>query len=118
MVELHEVELDNESYFRISHSEAMRPFFMSIVSDSDHWMFVSSNGGLTAGRKNSEYAIFPYYTDDKLTESVDVTGPKTLLRVTRDGQPVVWEPFSPRGEDRFRFTRNLYKNRYGNKVVF
>ena len=36
----------------------MRPFFMSIVSNSDHWMFISSTGGLSAGRKNSNYALF------------------------------------------------------------
>jgi hypothetical protein len=61
------VTFDNESYYKISNSHAMRPFFMTIVSDSDHWMFISSNGGLTAGRKNAEFAIFPYYTDDKIT---------------------------------------------------
>ena len=47
---------------------------MSIVSDSNHWLFISSNGGLTAGRKNAEFALFPYYTDDKITEFADITG--------------------------------------------
>ncbi|MFT7284908.1 hypothetical protein, partial [Nonlabens sp.] len=47
------VDFENEKYYKISNHDAMRPFFMSIVSDSNHWMFVSSNGGLTAGRKNS-----------------------------------------------------------------
>ena len=42
------INFDNENYYRISNYDAMRPFFMSIVSDSDHWMFISSNGGLTA----------------------------------------------------------------------
>ena len=67
------INFDNEVYYKITNSDEMRPFFMSIVSDSDHWMFISSNGGLTAGRKNSEYSLFPYYTDDKITESADVT---------------------------------------------
>ncbi|MGB5499417.1 MAG: hypothetical protein WBM77_10855, partial [Maribacter sp.] len=44
------VNFDNEDYYKISNSDAMRPFFMSIVSDANHWMFISSNGGLTAGR--------------------------------------------------------------------
>jgi len=57
--------INGETYFKIVNSNKMRPFFMSIVSDSNHWMFISSNGGLTAGRKNAEYALFPYYTDDK-----------------------------------------------------
>ena len=54
------VTIDNQAYFKISNSDKMRPFFMSIVSDSNHWMFISSNGGVTAGRKNAEYALFPY----------------------------------------------------------
>ena len=62
------VKVEGETYYKISNYDTMRPFFMSIVSDSNHWMFISSNGGLTAGRQNSESALFPYYTDDKLTE--------------------------------------------------
>ena len=63
-----EINVEGESFYKISNSDFMRPFFMSIVSDSDHWMFISSNGSLSAGRKNCNYAIFPYYTDDKITE--------------------------------------------------
>ena len=66
------IEIKGEKYYRIENSDRMRPFFMSIVSDSNHWMFISSNGGLTAGRKNAEFALFPYYTDDKITEFVFV----------------------------------------------
>ena len=51
------IHFDHEVYYKISNSDRMRPFFMSIVSDSNHWMFISSNGGLTAGRKNAEYAL-------------------------------------------------------------
>jgi len=61
------VLLNGEKYYKIANNDTMRPFFMSIVSDSNHWMFISSNGGLTAGRKNAEFALFPYYTDDKIT---------------------------------------------------
>jgi len=68
-VEGSSVTLGDEAYYKISNCDAMRPFFMSIVSHSDHWMFISSNGALTAGRKNAESALFPYYTDDKITES-------------------------------------------------
>jgi hypothetical protein len=64
-----EVKINSESFYKISNYDSMRPFFMSIVSNSNHWMFISSTGGLTAGRKNSEFALFPYYTDDKITES-------------------------------------------------
>ena len=51
------VMVEDESYYKISNVDEMRPFFMSIVSNSNHWMFLSSNGGLSAGRKNSENAL-------------------------------------------------------------
>ena len=112
------VEINGEDYYKISNSDAMRPFFMSIVSNSNHWMFLSSNGGLTAGRKNSNYSLFPYYTDDKITESSENTGSKTILRVTKNEKTNLWEPFSKRYEGVYEITRNLYKNNYGNKVIF
>lgn len=116
--EIQQVQIGNENYFKISDSDALRPFFMSIVSDSDHWMFISSNGGLSAGRKNAEYALFPYYTDDKITESAEVTGSKTVFRISTNGQSALWEPFSDRYDGMYRISRNLYKNVYGNKVLF
>jgi hypothetical protein len=112
------VQLDNETYFRISNVDSMRPFFMSIVSESNHWMFIGSNGGVTAGRKNAEYALFPYYTDDKIIESVENTGSKSIFLVERNNEKHVWEPFSIRNSARFNITRNLYKNVYGNKILF
>tara|TARA_B110000046_G_scaffold21858_1_gene20541 strand:- start:839 stop:4297 length:3459 start_codon:yes stop_codon:yes gene_type:complete len=112
------INLDNEVYYKITNSNEMRPFFMSIVSDSNHWMFISSNGGLTAGRKNSEYSLFPYYTDDKITESADVTGSKSIFQISRNGNVYLWEPFSQRQIGLYKIRRNLYKNSYGNKVVF
>jgi hypothetical protein len=117
-IALEEVNIDNEAYFKITNNNEMRPFFMSIVSDSNHWMFISSNGGLTAGRKNSENAIFPYYTDDKITESAEITGSKSIFLVNRNDKTEVWEPFSIRFEGVHQTTRNLYKNTYGNKIIF
>ena len=117
-VEMEQVLIDNESFYKISNVGNMRPFLMSIVSDSDHWMFISSNGGLSAGRKEAEYALFPYYTDDKLTESYENTGSKSIFRVTIDGESNIWEPFSERYSGFRDYDRNLYKNSYGNKVLF
>ena len=112
-------QIENEGYYKIANNDSLRPFFMSIVSDSNHWMFISSNGGLSAGRKNNDYALFPYYTDDKITESYDTTGSKSIFQVeTQTGQKVIWEPFSNRYTGVFSITRNLYKNEYGNKVIF
>ena len=75
------VNIDNEVYYKISNNNLMRPFFISLVSDSNHWMFLSSNGGISAGRKNSDHSLFPYYTDDKITESSEITGSKTLIQI-------------------------------------
>lgn len=113
-----QIKIGNEEYFKIENSHLLRPFFMSIVSDSNHWMFISSDGGLTAGRKNSEFALFPYYTDDKIAESIEITGSKTIIRATKKNGEWTWEPFSDKGKTAFHITRNLYKNTYGNKIIF
>jgi len=112
------VTLYDQQFFKISNVDHMRPFFMSMVSDANHWLFISSNGGLTAGRKNAEYALFPYYTDDKITESIDTTGSKTIFQIQHEGKIVLWEPFSERFNESFTLTRNLYKSFYGNSIVF
>ncbi len=116
--QLSEVELDGEIYYKIAHVNKMRPFFISVVSDSNHWLFAASNGGISAGRKNADYSLFPYYTDDKIVETAETTGSKTIVRLTQNGQVHVWEPFSIRSEAVYNCTRHLYKNRYGNKIIF
>lgn len=116
--ELLQVTIGNEVYYKIPDSERMRPFFMSIVSDSNHWMFVSSNGGISAGRKNPEFSLFPYYTDDKIIDTAEITGTKTIFRMGQDSGRKVWEPFSIRGNGRYDITRNIYLNKLCNKVIF
>jgi hypothetical protein len=117
-IEIQHVKIDNETYYKLTNNDAMRPFFMSIVSDSNHWMFISSNGGLTAGRKNSDFSLFPYYTDDKITESADITGSKSIFLIHNDEKSLLWEPFSERFDGMYEVTRNLYKNVLGNKILF
>lgn len=112
------LEIEGESYFKIENVDGIRPFFMSIVSASNHWMFISSNGGLTAGRKNAEYSLFPYYTDDKITESAEITGSKSIFKVTQNDNTHFWEPFSVLSKGKFQLKRNLYKNKWGNKILF
>ncbi len=107
-----------EQFYRITHYENLPPFFMSIVSSSDHWLFLASTGGLTAGRANADSALFPYYTDDKVAESSEQTGPKTIALVSRGPCRQLWEPFSARYAGLYRIERRLYKNLYGNKVLF
>ena len=112
------VQLMGERYYRIAHYDQMPPFFMSSVSSADHWLFISSSGGLTAGRKNSDSALFPYETEDKVTHHSELTGSKTVVWVARNGRTQLWEPFSDRYAGIYRCERNLYKNIYGNKLVF
>ena len=117
-VKLDTVQVAGDQFYRISNVDELRPFFMSIVSDSNHWMFISSNGGVTAGRKNAEHALFPYYTDDKITEFAEFTGSKSVFQVQYENGIVVWEPFSERFEGKFELVRNLYKSTFGNKILF
>jgi len=112
------IMLDGERYYAINNVNKMAPFFISVISNSDHWLFVSSTGGLTAGRVSPETALFPYITVDRIHESDLHTGCKTLLRVDNDGETANWEPFNREHDDRYNITRNLYKNLLGNKLCF
>src|SRR5204863_4072588 len=51
-------------------------------------------------------------------DMADVTGSKTLLRVRSRGKTFLWEPFSDRSNGIYRVRRNLYKNFWGNKLIF
>src|SRR6516225_537392 len=85
------VQIDGENFYQIANYDRLRPFFMTVVSDADHWMFVSSNGALSAGRRNPDLALFPYYTDDKIRDMVEVTGSKTIFIVHKQGRKHLWE---------------------------
>ncbi len=112
------VERGGEEFYVVEEVQNMEPFFMSIVSHSDHWMFLSSNGALTAGRKKPDHALFPYCTVDKIHDSADITGPRTIIRSRNGASCSLWEPFSDRLEGLYDISRNLYKNVAGNKVIF
>ena len=116
--EIGPIQSEGDVWFKISNHDSMRPFFMNIVSDSNHWMFISSNGGISAGRKNPEYALFPYYTDDKLQELADTTGSKSIFQIHKNNEIYIWEPFSDRYSDKYQISRNLYKNKFCNKLMF
>jgi hypothetical protein len=107
-----------DSFYKIQNFDSIEQFFMSIVSSSDHWLFVASNGGLSAGRVSSEQALFPYYTEDKLADNNDNTGSKTIIRLTKGNQVWLWEPFTTRQYGQYDVERNLYKNVLGTALVF
>ena len=112
------LEKDGERWYVIRNADRMAPFFISIVSNSDHWLFISSNGGLTAGRVSPENALFPYVTVDKIHESTGHTGSKTILRVFDGPDASLWEPFNREHDGHFTVSRHLYKNVLGNKICF
>ena len=112
------IKIKGDWFFKISNVDNMPPFFMSIVSDANHWMFIGSNGGLSAGRKDCNQALFPYYTVDKILETSETTGSKTILRVDQDGKSFLWEPFSVLTDSGYNIETNLYKSEYGNVVIF
>ncbi len=110
--------IEDEEFYKISNYNEMQPFFITLASDSDHWMYISSTGGVTAGRKNPDSALFPYYTDDKIHESSEITGSKTIMHVLHEGKKKLWEPFSERYQGTYSIERNIYKNTLGNKLLF
>ena len=112
------VTIDSEAFYKISNYDHMDPFFISVVSDSDHWLYISSQGGLSAGRINSENALFPYYTDDKVTDGSSFTGSRTIALVTVAEKTSLWEPFSENLAGIYNITRNIYKNVCGDKLIF
>jgi hypothetical protein len=111
------VERDGESFYKISNYQAMRPFLISVVSGSNHWMFISSTGGLTCGRHSPESALFPYYTDDKLHDAHCTTGPQTAFLIDKGARVLLWKPLS-QDVSVYSVERNLYKNLPGNKLIF
>jgi hypothetical protein len=112
------IKINNDTFFKIENFNEMSPFFMTIVSDVDFWLFVSSTGGLTAGRKTPETALFPYYTDDKIHDSNETTGSHTVLIVNDGNKNYLWQPFSKHNSNVYKIKRNLYKNTIGNKIMF
>jgi hypothetical protein len=110
---------DGEECHRIAGYHRLAPFLMTLASDTDLWLFITSGGGLTAGRVDPDGALFPYRTVDKLHDAHHHTGPVTLIRVERpDAAPVLWEPFGRDGDDDPAVERFLVKNTVGSRLTF
>jgi len=102
------------TYYKIENVQTLPAFFINVASASDMWIFLSSNGALTAGRQNSGASIFPYETDDRLHLATS-TGSKTLVRL-EDGR--IWEPFNTGYDNPYKIRRNLYKRVTGDAIMF
>ena len=110
---------DNKrNLYQIKDFDQMEPFLMALTSSEDYWMYISSTGCLTAGRKNAEINLFPYETVNNLHNNAHITGPITVIQVeTEDNKTTIWEPFSQKAIDG-NIKRNLYKNCIGNTIIF
>ncbi len=118
------VDEDGVWWYRIDHYDRLDPFLMTVVAPDDQWVYVSSSGALTAGRRSAEHSLFPYETDDRLHRSGGITGPLTIIRVDPaagrlgDGPgEVVWEPFAPWAR-LGRRRRSLAKSTTGDRLRF
>ena len=109
-------KFDGQTWYKIANVDSIPPFFMTITSSSDAWNFIWSNGALTAGRKDANRAIFPYYTADKILDLKNTTGSFSAVKVKGKEGTFVWEPFADQAE--FKVERNLYKNASGSHVIF
>ena len=107
------VDVDGEGFYCIPQVDRIPPFLMSVVSDGDRWMFVSSTGTLTAGRVDAKRALFPYETDDRLHRNAGFVGPVSAIRV-EGGH--LWQPFQGRPDA--AVTRTLLKSVVGDSVIF
>ena len=111
---------DGETYYRIENSHLLPEFFMSIVGASNHWMFLSSSGALTAGRCDPDNALFPYRADDQISAARSESGVATWIRLHEGRGPseqALWEPFAAPSVEGQQIRRNLYKTPLGNKVI-
>lgn len=96
-------------------AEELPPFFMSVASPSNHWMFLSSLGPLTTGRRSKGGALFPYKTVDQIHDSVGRVGGRTLVRRRSDG--AVWEPFTERSAGLKGVTRTVSRSAFSTWVT-
>ncbi|MEM6927671.1 MAG: hypothetical protein AAF602_12130, partial [Myxococcota bacterium] len=84
----------DDAYWQVDELSALPPFLIHVVSADDHWVFLSSSGGITAGRRRAQRSLFPYETDDRLHHAAGVTGGVTWIR-TAEGR--LWHPLDARG---------------------
>jgi len=108
--------IDGEPHFVIRDVCSMPPFLMSIVSDTDLWIFAGSNGSFTAGRTDPDHALFPYQTADKILACPESAGAMSIFHIESGAGSMRWEPWH--GEPAPGVRRHLYKHALGTSVVF
>jgi hypothetical protein len=110
-------EIDGQTYYSIRNVDRLAPFLMSIVSDTDLWLFVGSNSPFTAGRVDPDTALFPYQTVDKILRHPDTSGALSVFLVKNGDHWSLWEPWQQCGRV-YRLQRHLYKHAHNTTVIF
>ena len=111
-------DVDGLRCYRIGGFHHLSPFLVPVVGAHDVWLFLSSAGGLTAGRTRPDDALFPYVTEDKLADTAGATGGLTVIRTDGpDGREVCWEPLAPAGRADPRVSRSLSKDALSTTVI-
>ena len=104
--------------YKISNVDRMDPFLMSLTSSDNHWMFISSNGALTAGREKADFSLFPYITDNLIHSSLNTTGPTTTIEIYKENNKIdIWCPLSYL-PPKHNVEKNLYKDALGDNILF
>jgi hypothetical protein len=103
------VDLAGERWYAIRDVDKMPPFFISVVSNDDHWLFASSTGGLSAGRVSPATALFPYITVDKIHGARPTPAAARCCASTATPASISGSP-STANNSGDTASRNLYKN--------
>jgi hypothetical protein len=107
--------IEGVDYYRIDGVEHLQPFLMTVVSESDLWMFVSSTGVLTAGRVDADRSLFSYQTVDRIHRAAGISGPVTVIAREFDGERRLWRPFSADHDK--ACTRSIAKSVLGDRLM-
>jgi hypothetical protein len=105
-------------WYRIHHYDRMAPFLVSVINPDDIWMYLSTTGGITAGRRSRDSAFFPYTTVDKVTDSHGDTGGYTSILVSRGHESFLWMPLQWSTPSVYDRERAFLKSATGDAVLF
>ena len=109
---------NGQDLYQIKNFDKMESFLMTLTSSDDYWMYISSSGCLTAGKKNAETCLFPYETVNNIHNNSHITGPITIIKVKNEkNKTILWEPFNQFNKEK-DIERSLYKNCIGNTIIF
>ena len=107
---------EGRPFLRIDDVDGMAPFFMSVVSGGDRWMYAASTGGLVLGRRTPEGALFPYETDDRVMAADGTAGGRTVIFAEGPHGVARWEPHLRAAEGQYEVRRALWKSVLGNEL--